>query len=115
MKVSDCLINITDFDHTDTSQRQLIHAVKKHYQAFPKINGGLLATVFLTIANDRIFSLTVHRPKIKCWDGFVDLLVEERTHPLHASTWCFSTGTNRTIGTNGPSELPCNQPDHMRK
>ena len=25
----------------------------------------------------------------------------------------FSIGTNRTIGTNGPSELPCTQPDHM--
>ena len=25
----------------------------------------------------------------------------------------FSIGTNRTIGTNEPSELPCTQPDHM--
>ena len=28
---------------------------------------------------------------------------------------CFSIGTNRTIGTNGPSELPCTQLDHIRK
>ena len=28
---------------------------------------------------------------------------------------CFSIGTNRTIGTNGPLELPCTQLDHMRK
>ena len=27
----------------------------------------------------------------------------------------FSIGTNRTIGTNGPSELPCTQPGHMGK
>ena len=26
----------------------------------------------------------------------------------------FSIGTNRTIGTNGPFELPFTQPDHMR-
>ena len=26
----------------------------------------------------------------------------------------FFVGTNRTIGTNGPLELPCTQPDHMR-
>ena len=26
---------------------------------------------------------------------------------------CFSIGTNRTIGTNGPLELPCTQLDHM--
>ena len=26
---------------------------------------------------------------------------------------CFSNGTNRTIGTNGPSELPCTQQNHM--
>ena len=25
----------------------------------------------------------------------------------------FSIGTNRTIGTDGPSELPCTQLDHM--
>ena len=28
---------------------------------------------------------------------------------------CFSISTNRTIGTNGPLELPCNQLDHMEK
>ena len=28
---------------------------------------------------------------------------------------CFSIGTNRTIGTNGPLELPCTQPGHMGK
>ena len=27
----------------------------------------------------------------------------------------FSIGTNRTIGTNGPLELPCTQPGHMGK
>ena len=27
----------------------------------------------------------------------------------------WSIGTNRTIGTNGPLELPCTQLDHMRK
>ena len=27
----------------------------------------------------------------------------------------FSIGTNRTIGTTGPSELPCTQLDHMEK
>ena len=26
---------------------------------------------------------------------------------------CFSIGTNHTIGTNGPSELPCIRLDHM--
>ena len=26
---------------------------------------------------------------------------------------CFSIGTNRTIGTKGPSELPCTQQNHM--
>ena len=26
----------------------------------------------------------------------------------------FSIGTNHTIGTNGPSELPCNQLDHLK-
>ena len=28
---------------------------------------------------------------------------------------CFSIGTNRTIGTNRPLELPCTQLDHIRK
>ena len=28
---------------------------------------------------------------------------------------CFSIGANRTIGTNGPLELPCTQADHIRK
>ena len=28
---------------------------------------------------------------------------------------CFFIGTNRTIGTNGPLELPCTQPGHMGK
>ena len=27
----------------------------------------------------------------------------------------FSIGTNRTIGANGPSELPCTQLGHMGK
>ena len=27
----------------------------------------------------------------------------------------FSIGTNRTIGTDGPSELPSTQPGHMEK
>ena len=36
-------------------------------------------------------------------------------HQLTIEMTSVSIGTNRTIGTNGPLELPCTQSDHMRK
>ena len=33
--------------------------------------------------------------------------------PITIGITSFSIGTNRTIGTNGPSELPCTQPGQM--
>ena len=51
---------------------------------------------------------------------------QEKMMPFQWFYWCktssllhqvrvFSIGTNRTIGTNGPLELPCTQLDHMGK
>ena len=54
-------------------------------------------------------------PSQTTWENNLTLLMRCIFTNRTIGIGCFSTGTNRTIGTNGPSELPCTQPHHMRK
>ena len=54
-------------------------------------------------------------PSQTTWENNLPLLIRCIFINRTIGIGCFSIGTNRTIGTNGPLELPCTQPDHMTK